>query len=238
MNIAIISDVHGNYEALTETFAFLDKKNVKTVYCLGDIVGYGPDPDKCVTLIRKHCEVVIIGNHDAAASGVDDFNRFNKYAKQAMLWTRKRLSEDNCNYLNKLPHSYKKDKLLLVHASPIEPARWRYVLSTDDAKREFEGFSGAVCFIGHTHKPAYYPVVETPKANFYYQLDDGVKSLVNVGSVGQPRDGDNRLCFCLYDTEVPNIEFVRLKYDIKLTAEKIISNGLPSFLADRLLNGF
>lgn len=238
MTIAIISDIHGNLEALRETFSYIDKEDINTVYCLGDIVGYGPNPNECVELVRKRCKTVVLGNHDAAATGTVDISRFNLNARTAIVWTRKKLNEENRNFLKDLPYTYKENDLLFVHASPTHPESWTYVFSVVTAKEELSGFNEKVCFIGHTHSPVIYPNAETADKSNRQHFEKDKKYLVNAGSVGQPRDGDNRLCFCLYDTIEQNIEFIRLNYDIKVTSEKIISSGLPPFLAERLINGY
>jgi diadenosine tetraphosphatase ApaH/serine/threonine PP2A family protein phosphatase len=238
MTAAIISDIHGNLEALVEALSFIEKKKVDSIYCLGDIVGYGANPNECVELVRERCKAVVLGNHDSAVSGRTDIRRFNEYARLSVLWTREKLNRENFTYLKGLPYIYKEADVLLVHASASDPESWRYIFSMASAVEEINGIEEEMCFIGHTHKPALYPVEEKPKGNIAYSLKNGVKYLVNVGSIGQPRDGDNRLSFCLYDTNKQNIEFIRLKYDIKQAANKIIRNGLPSFLADRLVNGF
>ncbi len=238
MIIAIISDIHGNLEALRETFSYIDKEKIDTVYCLGDIVGYGPNPNECVEIVRNRCKSIVLGNHDAAASGALDISRFNLNARNAIIWTGKKLKEENRNYLENLPYIYKDQDLFFVHASPKNPERWTYVFSDITAKEELNSFNEKVCFIGHTHSPMIYPDAEKGNYSNCYTFANNKKYLVNVGSVGQPRDGDNRLCFCIYDTIEQNIEFVRLNYDIKGTGEKIIRSGLPPFLAERLINGY
>ncbi len=238
MTIAIISDIHGNLEALNKAFSFLEKEGIDEVFCLGDVVGYGPNPNECVELIRERCEHVVLGNHDAAVLGITDISKFNVNAKNAITWTNERLSKENRNYLKELPYIYRQDDTLFVHASPLEPNKWTYIFSDVNAAETFSSFHEKICFIGHTHTPAIYNEMELlPKTNqFKFKKDE--KYLVNVGSVGQSRDGDNRLCFCIFDTAAYRIEFVRLVYDMVMTSNKIIGSGLPPFLAERLLKGY
>ena len=238
MTFAIISDIHGNLEALNKVFSFIDKKKIDEILCLGDIVGYGPNPNECVELVRDRCEHVVLGNHDAAAIGITAITHFNLNAQNAIKWTREKLSDDNKNYLKNLPYTFRRDELLFVHASPSNPKKWIYIFSAANAVEEFANFQERVCFIGHTHIPAvYYGTEMLPKTNQYKLNKDG-KYLVNVGSVGQSRDGNNKLCFCLFDSDEKSIDFVRLGYDAEMTSNKIIGSGLPPFLAERILKGY
>ncbi len=237
MKIAIISDIHGNLEALTEVFNYLANNNINDVYCLGDIVGYGPNPNECVSLISEKCIKSIIGNHDHAVLGLTSVEYFNDFAKLSTFWTTNNISETSKDFLLSLDFQFKTKTLMFVHSSPSDPASWNYILSETDAKYEFKYFDQNICFIGHSH----YPVIFSKKGysrKRKVKLNTTNKYIVNVGSTGQPRDGDSRACFSVFDTEQNLIEYVRLEYDIEKTRKKIKKAGLPMFLADRLKKGF
>jgi len=237
MAIALISDIHANIEALEAVFKSIEQYDVDSISCLGDVVGYGPNPNECVNLIREKCEHVLIGNHDYAAIGKTNIEYFNQYAKAAAFWTRKHLTEENKNYLAALPFTHQNDEMLMVHASPTNPAHWYYVLNPYDAQIEMEAFSQPLCFIGHSHVPIIYShskVIKETQFNFKKEQ----KYIVNVGSVGQPRDGNHKACYALYDPDEHSLNYIRLDYDIQKTYSKIIKEGLPPFLAERLLKGY
>jgi predicted phosphodiesterase len=237
MTIAIISDIHGNLESLTAIFNYLDKKDIEEIYCLGDIVGYGPNPNECVELVSTKCTNSIIGNHDHAALGLTSIEYFNEFAKVSTRWTMNELTNKSKDFLLSLDFKYNNEDFLLVHSSPSNPKAWNYILTEYDARQEFKHFQQSVCFIGHSH----FPVVFSKKGytrKSKVNLDNSNRYIVNVGSTGQPRDGDSRACFCLYDRQNSKIEYVRIEYDIKSTREKIVDAGLPMFLADRLKKGF
>lgn len=237
MAIAFISDIHSNLEALTSVLEYLDNKNITEIYCLGDIVGYGPDPNACVDLVREKCKVSILGNHDHAVSGLSGIENFNEFARKSTIWTRKTITKNNLDFLLTLSFEYNTDKFQLVHATPSNPELWHYLFSKDDIKYEMNFFEQQICFIGHSHMPIVYHKHGYFKEDSI-ELEQDNKYIVNVGSVGQPRDRDNRACFCVLDFEQQNLKYIRLKYDIKKTYEKILSAGLPKFLAERLLKGY
>ena len=238
MAIAIISDVHGNLEALKETLNYIKENDIEKIYCLGDIVGYGPNPNECVELIAEKCEKVVIGNHDHAALGLTSTEYFNDFAKISTHWTTNNLTEENKNYLHTLAFTFSEDKSFAVHATPSAPTMWHYILSEVDAQHEFKYFDEQNCFIGHSH----FPIIFNNQGGFTrapkVKLESDNKFIINVGSVGQPRDGNPKTCFCVYDQEEDSIEFIRLSYEIDKTREKIIKAGLPVFLADRLTKGY
>lgn len=238
MKFAVISDIHSNLEALRIAFDYIDEQDIEEVYCLGDVVGYGPNPNECVELVRERCNAVLMGNHDFAAVGLADIEYFNDYAKASVFWTRESLTEENLAWLHNLPFEHVYDEFIFVHASPSNPSHWYYILSHDVARMEMNYFRQKVCFIGHSHVP----VIYTKKGTFHQtpmKLETkSEKYIINVGSVGQPRDGDPKLCFTVYDTETDTCEHVRLNYSISSTYQKIIKSGLPVFLAERLLKGY
>jgi len=237
MKIAILSDIHSNLEALDAALEYIRGRNIDSIYCLGDIVGYGPNPNECVERIRENCKVALMGNHDYAAVGMADIEYFNDYARASVFWTRDTLSQENMTYLESLPFSYEEETFLLVHSSPSNPSRWHYILSREIAEIEMDYFKQPLCFIGHSHVPVVYSADKSISEHHIYLDTDSKKYIINVGSIGQPRDGEPKLCFVVYDTESRELEYVRLYYPVNTTYEKIIKNGLPVFLAERLLKG-
>ncbi len=232
MRIAIISDIHSNLEALHTALKIIDKKNVDELVCLGDIVGYGANPNECAEIVRKRTPHVLLGNHDAAALDLSLTESFNRYARVAAEWTHETLTAENVNYLNNLPMTFVLDDLLFVHSSPYEPEEWHYILSPYDAKQNFLTFKQKICFVGHSHVPGVF--CEDMKTQ---KIKKNLRYIINVGSVGQPRDGDWRLSFGIFDTKIWSYEHIRAEYEVKTAAEKILKNGLPRFLAERLLVG-
>ncbi len=237
MKIAILSDIHSNLEALDAALEYIRGRDIDSIYCLGDIVGYGPNPNECVERIRENCKVALMGNHDYAAIGMADIEYFNDYARASVFWTRDTLSQENMTYLESLPFSYEEEAFLLVHSSPSNPSRWHYILSREIAEIEMDYFKQPLCFIGHSHVPVVYSADRVIREHHVYLDTDSKKYIINVGSIGQPRDGEPKLCFVVYDTESRELEYVRLYYPVNKTYEKIIKNGLPVFLAERLLKG-
>jgi diadenosine tetraphosphatase ApaH/serine/threonine PP2A family protein phosphatase len=238
MKIAILSDIHSNLEALDAALEYIRGRDIDNIYCLGDIVGYGPNPNECVERIRENCKVALMGNHDYAAVGMADIEYFNDYARASVFWTRDTLSQENLTYLESLPFSYEEEAFLLVHSSPSNPSRWHYILSREIAEIEMDYFKQPLCFIGHSHVPVVYSADQAIREHHISLDTDGRKYIINVGSIGQPRDGEPKLCFVVYDTESRELEYVRLHYPVNTTYEKIIKNGLPVFLAERLLKGY
>lgn len=237
MRTAIISDIHGNLEALNKVLDYVAKNNIDQLYCLGDIVGYGPNPNECVELIRQQAQKTVIGNHDHAVLGLTSTEYFNDFAKLSTYWTQNILTAENIDYLSALDFTLAIDDVYLVHSTPSDPPMWHYILSEIDARHEFNYFEQKICFIGHSHFPIVFHQNGYSRKN-KYKLDNANKCIINVGSVGQPRDGNPKACFCVYDTDTHEIDYVRLAYDIEQTRQKIIAAGLPVFLADRLLRGF
>lgn len=237
MPIAIISDIHGNLEALEQVFRYVESQKIEKIYCLGDVVGYGPNPNECVEKVRRRCEIVLMGNHDYAAIGKANIDYFNQYAREAALWTRQTLSEENHAYLQGLPFTHQNDEMIMVHASPTNPKHWYYVLSRHEAEIEMHAFNQPLCFIGHSHVPLIYGLNGMFKGEVY-NFEQSQKYIVNVGSVGQPRDGDPRACLVIFDEEARSLRYVRLEYDVQKTYKKIIKAKLPQFLAERLLKGY
>ncbi len=240
MKTALISDVHANLEALEAVLQVVDERGAGRILCLGDAVGYGGSPNECLNLIRERCQVVLLGNHDSAASGGGEAARFNPNAKAAALWTAKVLTHQNRDYLRELPLSRRVDPYFYVHASPAAPRDWEYIFDRFDAEPQFQFFPEHACFIGHTHQPAIFErsssgCVSLPPTRL--RFDPVHRYIVNVGSVGQPRDHDPRACFVIVNEPEGSIEFVRVPYDIEAAQEKIRAASLPPVLATRLTNG-
>ncbi len=240
MTTALVSDVHANLEALQAVLAELEKRRPGRILCLGDAVGYGASPNECLDLLRSRSEVVLLGNHDAAASGGPEAARFNIYARAAAEWTSKVLTRENREYLQKLPLTSAQGSFLCVHASPATPRDWEYLLDRFDAEPQFAYFEQPVCFIGHTHQPAVFMAdpggtQSLPVGTF--RLDHDRRYIVNVGSVGQPRDKDPRACFVLYQEGSGEVEYVRVPYDVAGAQAKIRAAKLPEVLAARLQTG-
>jgi predicted phosphodiesterase len=232
MRFAIISDIHSNLEALTRAFELIDQESIHDVICLGDIVGYGANPNECVSLVRSRCRIALRGNHDSAAINLSVAESFTRNARIAAEWTGRELSDSSREYLEGLPYTHRMEEILFVHSSPYEPEAWYYVLSEEDLEAAFQSFTERICFIGHSHFPGIFseegPVVAVDRSQRY---------LVNVGSIGQPRDGNAKLSFGIFDRETWTYRNIRSEYPIRAAAEKIIRAGLPRALADRLTLG-
>ena len=237
MRIAILSDIHGNLEALTTIIDYIEDDSIDEIYCLGDIVGYGSNPNECIEIIAEKCKKVVIGNHDHAVLGLTSTEYFNDFAKISTYWTSNILSEQNREFLASLEFTHIKDDILFVHSTPSEPMMWHYILSEIDARQELNHFEQKVCFIGHSHFPIVFHSNGFSRKS-KLTLEQDIRYIVNVGSVGQPRDGNPKTCFCIYDDESNEVEYIRLNYDIEKTKEKIVRAGLPVFLADRLTKGY
>jgi diadenosine tetraphosphatase ApaH/serine/threonine PP2A family protein phosphatase len=237
---AVLSDVHSNIEALDAALA-LTRPDDK-VLCLGDIVGYGPNPNECVAKIRELATAVVLGNHDVAA--IDNFglNYFNPAAREAMRWTQRVISAASKEWLNSLGYEFRMPEFLLVHGAPKN--YFEYILDKGGAARAFAATDAPVIFIGHTHIAEYYGLEPdgTISHKHFQQggqvvLEPGTRYIVNVGSVGQPRDLNPRSSFGLYDSDKRTVDIVRFDYPIAKVQEKIASAHLPEALARRLLVG-
>ena len=242
MRIALISDVHSNLEALTTALEWIDDNGIDRIYCLGDIVGYGADPNPCCDLIRARCQASLLGNHDAAVIGVMDTDYYYPAARDAIYWTREQLSEENFRWLYSLPYTLVFETVGLFHSAPIRPSGFFYVVQEQDAKAHLSVYDKLPTwnFIGHSHLTSAYALSETDVTDVTGQplsTVEGTKYIVNVGSVGQPRDRDSRLCLGVYDTETTSFEHVRIPYDIPTAARKIEHAGLDSKFATRLFAG-
>jgi predicted phosphodiesterase len=232
MKYAVISDIHANVEALTKAFQLIDAENVDEIICLGDLVGYGPNPNECAELVRSRCSIVILGNHDAAALDPSQAYDFNPVARKALLWTVRQLSAESRAFLSSLPLLARRENILFVHSSPDNPPAWDYVISAADAASAILHFKEKLCFIGHTHIPGIFSGNAKVKS-----ISSDAQYLVNVGSVGQPRDGNPMLSFGIFNSTTWEYKHTRSAYEIQKTTGKILAAGLPEELGFRLMCG-
>lgn len=240
MRYGIISDIHGNLEALETAIDALSHEKIDKYLCVGDIVGYAANPAECIEKTRALKPYVVCGNHDMASGGLMGTNSFNEAAKAAIIWTRNNLSRENIAFLKRLSFIAKNKHFILAHGTLEEPEAFHYMIDGYEAYRTFRLMDRQVCFVGHSHVPGIFSH-KNNRLNYFYKekvrLSKDEKLIVNVGSIGQPRDGDPRLCYSVYDTGRNLIELKRLTYDIKKTQKKILDAGLPPFLAHRLSEG-
>jgi predicted phosphodiesterase len=240
MRWAIFSDIHANREALEAVLAAMARERPDKMICLGDVVGYGADPNACVALVRDSGAEVVAGNHDHAALALLDVGDFNDQARYAINWTRKELTEGSSAWLREQPMTVSGPDLLAVHASPVDPRAWNYILGAWDALQQFPYYEERIAFVGHSHVPGLYlqsgdTVEEWPlPPNEPVDLPVGFKALLNVGSVGQPRDRDPRAAWVLYDDTSRTVILNRVEYDVARAQERIYEAGLPPFLGYRL----
>ena len=241
MRYAIVSDVHSNLEALDVVLGQMQPGD--GLFCLGDIVGYGPNPNECVGKIREHGTVTILGNHDVAA--IDNFGIewFNPAAREAIRWTQSVLSPENAAWLNELGYEYRDRSYLLVHGAP-KPDYFEYIMDKDVARKAFDATDAPLIFIGHTHiAEAYALAPDGTISHRHFQaggtldLDEKTRYIVNVGSVGQPRDLNPQGSFGFYEPEARRITVTRFDYPISVVQEKIECAHLPEALARRLVLG-
>ncbi len=233
MKYAIISDIHSNLEALTKALDLIEKQQADKIVCLGDIVGYGSDPNECINLVQHHCDIVLQGNHDAAVVDVSIADSFTANARSAIHWTCTQVTEGNREYLARLPLVQSDPDMFFVHASPCDPASWHYIFDELDALQAFRCFAQDLCFVGHSHIPNMYSSdgISTDAMN-----KEG-RYIINVGSVGQPRDRNPQLSFGMYDTGARMYRNIRSPYDVESASKRIIAAGLPPLLGQRLLQG-
>jgi len=242
MLYAVLADIHANLAAFEAVLGDIDKKGgVDEIWCLGDIVGYGPDPCRCIELLRKYNHVCVVGNHDLAVVGRIDLSYFNPDAATACRWTMDQLGQDEIDYLENLPQTLEKGDFLLAHGSPAEPVM-EYVLSASIAAKNFEFFQEPYCLVGHTHAPAAFK--EEDGECLPIGLSPGIglvlgksRMIINPGGLGQPRDGDPRASYAIYDSEGKIFRLYRIPYDIGATQDRMMQAGLPVHLTTRLEAG-
>lgn len=242
MKYAILSDIHSNIQALQAVIQDMqDNHDIDEVINLGDIVGYGAHPNSCITTVANIAGISVMGNHDSAVCDLMNYSFFNPYAKEAIEFTKSRISGENMNFLKDQPIEHRIGSAVFVHSSPMFPENWSYILNKDTANFVFVTMDQSIetVFIGHSHIPTVYiqngeEIIKTYEQHVYFQDS---RAIVNVGSVGQPRDGDSRACYAIFDTEERMVTYRRVKYDIDTAFEDILSAQLPAILAERLKRG-
>jgi predicted phosphodiesterase len=244
MRYAIVSDIHANLEALEVVLADVTTRKPDGVVCLGDFVGYGPDPVACVERMRQVLQAAVMGNHDLAAVETEDAlaAKFNPLAYEAILWTRQKLTEAARGFLAELPQRVRPDGLLCVHGSVRDPIE-EYILDVETARASFGATEFSICLVGHTHIPTVFVEAGTsvigepllPDRPLLLRPDR--RYIINAGSVGQPRDGDPRAAYLWLDLGAQQATLVRLEYPIAKTQERMMTAGLPPMLAERLAYG-
>jgi diadenosine tetraphosphatase ApaH/serine/threonine PP2A family protein phosphatase len=242
MRTLVISDIHANLTALEAVLT--DTGQIDAVWCLGDLVGYGPDPNECVECIAQLPNLqCIMGNHDAAAVGCIEVDAFNPDARKAVLWTQEQLTHANKAYLKNLPERVKLDYITMVHGSPFKPI-WEYLLDTRSATISFEFFDTHYCFIGHTHLPVLYYLPDDRQTaqlivpEHISQMTLAPRGIINPGSVGQPRDRDPRAAYAILDMTDFTWEWHRVEYDIQNVQERMRKENLPERHITRLSAGW
>jgi predicted phosphodiesterase len=245
MRYGLVSDIHGNFEAFSKALSLIEKAQVDNILGAGDIVGYGPDPSQCIHLVKEYEIKSVLGNHDCAVNNDEEASLFNTYAREAIEWERNNLSYEDLNFLKNLPLTLKENGFIIFHGLLDSVSPFTYILSDYEAWRSFNNMNVNIGFFGHTHIPGAYIMDEKGTIKFISGvkglriiLEEGKRYLINVGSVGQPRDGNPQGAYTIFDSEKNTVEIHRFFYDIEKTYKKIISAGLPPFLGERLFIGF
>jgi diadenosine tetraphosphatase ApaH/serine/threonine PP2A family protein phosphatase len=243
MRYAIIADIHANLAAFMAVLVDIERRGeAEEVWCLGDIVGYGPEPHQCIELLRQTNHICVAGNHDLAAVGEVDTYEFNPDAAAACQWTARQLTPQDIAYLKNLPLTIEKGDFTLAHGSPRQPI-WEYILSISAAKENFAYFNSKFCLVSHSHVPLIFRYGKTGSCSFSQfstskELLLGEERLIiNPGAVGQPRDGDPRASYAIYDSEARRVNLFRVPYDIAATQAKMMEQRLPMRLVARLSHG-
>ncbi|HKY59732.1 MAG TPA: metallophosphoesterase family protein [Gemmatimonadota bacterium] len=251
MLIGILADVHANLQALEAALAWLDARDVDDAVCLGDVVGYGGDPERCIEIVRERCSVTVRGNHDHAVFDPTLRKEFNDHARQAIERHAEILSGDEVAWLESLPEVASREELALGHASFIDPAAYPYVTDASQAAAEIDAMPVRIGFIGHTHVPAIFRGGEAGEpersgawtgepvgpGELSVRLEGPHRFLVNPGSVGQPRDRNPRAACATFQTDGEILVLARLPYDVAAAQQAIVARGLPAFEASRLAFG-
>jgi predicted phosphodiesterase len=242
MRIAVLADIHSNLAALKAVLEDIKERGgADEVWCLGDIVGYGPEPGECIKLLQEQKPVCIAGNHDLGAIGKLDLAYFNPAAAEACQWTARKLDPIASRYLEDLPKTIQKNDFLLVHGSPADPIQ-EYVLSTSIAEKNFGYFKEQFCLVGHTHVPVAFRKDKSACTSIALSENIGLvlgshRMIINPGAVGQPRDGDKRASYGIYDSEGKMFRLHRVEYDVRGTQDRMMQAGLPVSLVTRLEAG-
>ena len=242
MRYAFLGDIHGNTEALSAVLAHLNANRIDKIVCLGDIVGYGAEPAQCLETIRALKCDVIAGNHDWAAVGKISIDQFNAYAKAAAMWTRNQLSQEQKDWLTSLPLTLGYEHCAVAHGTFHQPEEFHYIQTVFDAQQSFSSLramQARLGFLGHSHVPVGFfdtdPITYTLDPEM--AIDPTLATIVNAGSVGQPRDENNKASYAVFDTDASSVTIHRIEYDIDAAAAKIRKADLPEILAARLYQG-
>ncbi len=243
MQVAILTDIHSNLPALEAVLEAISASGAEQTWCLGDVVGYGAQPDECTALVASECDLSLVGNHDLAVLGEIDTDVFSAAAAAAVTWTQTNCKRETIDFLRGLKPEDTSYEVSLYHASPRDPV-WEYVLSVDQAAECMDEQAGRVGLIGHSHVALFFTDGGDGKSYTGGQAEGGRildiaagRWLINPGSVGQPRDGDRRAAWLELDTEAWKATYHRVEYEIDRAAEAIRAAGLPELLADRLYAG-
>lgn len=239
MLYGVLADIHGNLEALTAVLDDAREAGAERLICVGDLVGYGADPAPCVNAIRELDAVVVAGNHDWAVVDKLSTAYFNADARDSIDWTRGQLPDQDLQYLNELELVKTVDQIMVVHSSPSFPEYFDYLQTLYDVRLAFGRLETKVCFIGHSHMPIMF--VDTVPIDYFLrpelEIPDDTRVIVNVGSVGQPRDLDRRACYVLYDSDEQKVYMRRVEYDVHGASERMMAAGLPATNAARIMVG-
>ncbi|MEW5855010.1 MAG: metallophosphoesterase family protein [Myxococcota bacterium] len=242
MRYGIFSDVHGNLEAMTAVLEAYKEEDIDRFICLGDLVGYGANPNEIVDIVKKVAAVTLLGNHDAAVAGRMDYSYYYDAARHALDWCAKRVSPDNLEYLKSLPYTHRENDIEFCHGSPAVPQEFEYIFTREKARELLPQWDrmARVTFIGHSHLTRSFALghgeaFDVVAPEFTLRADH--KYIITVGSVGQPRDYDNRSCCGIFDTETWHFRYKRVEYDIESAKQKIIDAGLAYNFGARLLVG-
>ena len=232
MRLALVSDIHSNWPALEAVSAELDRERPDALLCMGDIVGYGADPAACLDWVRQRCDAVVLGNHDLAVANGTGIDYLPGHGQVAAEHNAEALSDDQRSWLTDLPLTCVSNGVTMAHASPQFPERWMRIESFFLAQEQFRHFDTELCFVGHTHLPG----VLSEKLGVL-RPRPGHRFIINVGSVGQPRDGDPRACMAFFDTQTFELDLRRIPYNVDRARQRIREEGLPESLGRRLERG-
>ncbi|MCP3892892.1 MAG: metallophosphoesterase family protein [Desulfobulbaceae bacterium] len=243
MRIAVLSDIHSNFEALEAVLEHALQRNVDRYVGLGDVVGYGASPNECIELLLSLPECSgVLGNHDAAVLNIP--LNMKRDARKVIQWTKSVLTKSSLSYLKKMEDIVRWDNISFCHSNPYRPRNWYYVAEKTYISSSFARSKAKVLFVGHTHVPVaitrknfFCIYIRSPEHSMVVPVAENNRQIFNGGSVGQPRDGDPRASYLIYDTAKSVIEFYRVSYSVEVAAKKIISAGLPGIFAQRLATG-
>ena len=239
MKYGILGDIHANMDALAVVLEEMQKQGVEKHISVGDLVGYGAEPNEVIETLRKVDTVVVAGNHDHAAIGRLNIDFFNTYARESAIWTRKTLGEGEKEYLGKLPWTENVNDFSVVHSTLYAPELFEYIQTSYDAHLSFEQQTTRLSFIGHSHVPVNFTKRRSVTFNTATEIriEDNAQTMINVGSIGQPRDENPKAVCCIYDSDERLVRITRIGYDVDSAGQKIRSVGLPDVLAERLRYG-